>query len=179
MSPQTLKVRLDVALNQPLIHPGSAMLARRFIERFEGCVDWLQVLVSKAGQTLTDGQRHSFAVATEEAPFVAIHAQTWYGTHRECQAARIGNYLAELLSIGRRLTDELGLPLAAILQVDAYVREGEDGEAEADVEYSILPGKLIGVAPQHEGRWPPVLLQNEDFCSDVERHALALRSRVP
>jgi hypothetical protein len=178
MTLKMLKARLDEALDRPLTQPGSAALARRFIARFDDHADWLELLAKKAQQTLADGERHSLAVVSPDAPVVAIHAQTWYGTHRECQSDRVGEYLATLLAVGQRLAGPMGVPLAALLQVDAYVREGVDGHVDVDIEYSIVPGKFVGADKAHEGDWPSMLLLNPDLCTVEERQALAQASRA-
>ena len=134
--------------------------------------------VRRVFTVLSDGELHSFATVSPDAPVVAVHAQTWYGSHRECQAERVGEYLGALLALGRRLAGPMGMPLAALLQVDAYVREGTKGEFEIDVEYSVVPGKFVGADQAHEAAWPSVLMLNTDLCSVEERQALGQASRA-
>jgi hypothetical protein len=174
MTPRSeLARRIDAAIDRPLTHPGSQALARRFLDRFDGHADLADAFAGKALQTLADGQLHSLAVISPDAPVVAIHAQTWYGGHLEHQAARIGEYLGALLHTGQALVRR-GVPLAALLQIDLYLRDDDPGAGtEVDAEFSLLPGFFAGADRAAGGDWPAVLLLNTSLLSDEERQALA------
>src|SRR5262249_29726949 len=86
----------------------------------------------------------------------------WSGTHRELQSERYGEYLPVLLSTAYRLVNS-GMPLAGFLEIDAYLR-GDPEDVEVDVEFSFLPGMLLGAADAPNSL-PAVVYVNPDLCT--------------
>jgi len=129
-------------------------------------------------ETLSDGKRHDTLAVPLDPGGVAIWFVAWPGSHREAQAVRVGEYLDRLMGSARRVV-EMRAGLVGFLEVDAYVREPEDENAERgildleiDVEYSYIPGPLFGAQSTDDPVLNTVIL-NPDLMSAIERQALA------
>jgi hypothetical protein len=171
--------RLSEALSRPLTSPGSEGLARVILEFFQG-LDVMGHFAEKALQTLRDGERHDRVLLSPHDPRACVWLVTWNGTHREVQAERFGNYLGTLASTATRLV-ERGFQLAGFLEIDAYLRDnpdpGDPGRPldevfEVDIEYSYLPGHLLGSSSETASLLPNVVLLNPDLCSPEENQLL-------
>jgi hypothetical protein len=169
--------RLEGSLRTPLTNPGSERLAKATLSAFpEGVV--MPRFAEKALETLRDGQCHNRIAVSLTEPPVAVLFVSWSGTHREVQPDRFGNYLGPLLRTANGLV-EGGKRLAALLEIDAYVRDDPDlndpGRSldqvfAVDVEYSYLPGFLIG-GTEVSGL-PNAIMLNPDLLSPDEHQAL-------
>ena len=169
--------RLLGALDQPLTAPSSAGLARPVLAHFSG-VDILQAFAEKALETLRDGNSHN-RTAISPDQLVAVLFVCWNGTHREVQLLRIGKYLKPFLGLAGRLV-ERGLQIGGFLEIDAYVKDNPEANDpakaldevfELDVEYSYVPGFLLGSSNKAAGSLPSVVLLNPDL-GDAEEHQL-------
>jgi hypothetical protein len=174
-----LALRLSEALNRPLTSPGSESLAQLVLQHFQS-IDVISLFSEKAMETLRDGERHDRTALSPNEPRVAVFFVAWYGTHREVQSQRFGNYLQILASIGMQLV-QMGFQLAGILEIDAYLRDNPDpnnpGRSldevfQIDVEYSYLPGYLLGSSESTSTRLPRMVLLNPDLCSPEEQQLL-------
>ena len=171
--------RLSEVLDRPLTSPGSEGLAQGVLQYFQG-TDLAPHFAEKALETLRDQQMHSRIAVPTNDPHVAVSFVAWSGTHREVQPQRYGNYLPALYATGRRLVEQ-GFPLAGFLEVDAYVRDNPDPEDpgrpldevfEVDVEYSYLPGALLGSPSEEATSLPDALVLNPDLCSPEQLQPL-------
>jgi len=173
-----LALRLAEALNRPLTGPGMENLARVVLEHFQ--FDVISSFAEKAMETLRDGKKHDRTALSAYEPRVAAFFVAWYGTYREVQSQRFGNYLQMLGSVGTRIV-QLGVPLAGILEIDAYLRDNPDPNDpgrlldevfQVDVEYSYLPGSLLGSSESRSPSLPRVAILNFDLCSPEENELL-------
>jgi hypothetical protein len=171
--------RLDGALDQPLTSPGSEGLARLILSHFED-IDLLPLLAEKALETLRDGNSHDRVGVSPDDPRLAVWFVAWNGTHREVQSERFGEYFKSLASTGRMLVQR-GVAIAGLLEIDAYVRDNVDlsqpGRSlddifEIDIEYSYLPGFLIGSSAKATGPISKTVMLNPDLCSQEEKQII-------
>lgn len=174
-SPASIVECLTRSMGKPLRARGSEQLAWLALAQLAE-MDLDNTLDSFGGkllETLADDQRHDILVVPPGGG-VAVWFVTWPGTHQEVLPQRIGVYLDQLYGQARLLA-EVGVPLTGFLQIDAYVTEGS-GSPEypfaVEVEYSYLPGVLVGGVSTDDPRWNIVLV-NTDLCSAEERQALA------
>ncbi len=174
-----LAFRLSEALDLPLTNPGSEGLAQLVLGHFLG-IDVMSSFAEKAMETLRDGERHDRTAVSPSEPHVAVFFVSWYGTHREVQSQRFGNYLQVFASVGMRLV-QLGFHLAGILEIDAYLRDNPDPNDpgrpldevfQIDVEYSYLPGFVLGSSESTSTRLPRMVMLNPDLCSPEEHQLL-------
>lgn len=174
-----LALRLSEALNRPLTSPGSEDLARLVLGHFQG-IDVMVHFAEKAMETLRDGEMHNRTAVSPSEPHVAVLFVAWNGTHREVQSQRFGNYLQPLAATGMRLVQH-GFQLAGFLEIDAYLRDNPDlndpGRPldevfEVDVEYTYLPGYLLGSSNSTSTRLPRTVILNPDLCSPEENQLL-------
>ena len=169
--------RLSNSMDQPLTAPGSEGLARLALSQLSDTdlVSVLDQFTSKVLETLGDGQRHD-TLAVPPGGGVAMWFRAWPGMHGEVQPQRLGLYLNELYGQARWLADR-SILLTGFLEIDAYVAEWANpprplkNRLALEVEYSYLPGALIGGASADDPRWNAVVL-NPDLCSAEERQAL-------
>jgi hypothetical protein len=173
-----ITLRLADALDRPLTAPGSAGLAQSVMGHFSG-VDVLSAFAEKALETLRDGYSHN-RTAISPDQHVAVVFVAWKGTHRELQPMRFGNYLKPFLAHGMRLVQQ-GLKLRGFLEIDAYVRDNAEADApakapdevfEVDVEYSYIPGFLLGSSEKPVASLPNMVLLNPDLCDPTEHQVL-------
>jgi hypothetical protein len=177
--------RLSKALNRPLTSPGSEGLARLVLGRFQG-IDLMPHFAEKAIETLRDNESHNRTAVSTEAPHVAVLFVAWNGSHREVQAQRYGNYLGPLAATAMRIV-QLGIELAGFLEIDAYVRDNPDPRApgtpldevfQIDVEYSYLPGPLLGASGKAAALLPKTIMLNPDLCSREEHQEFLSKLRA-
>jgi hypothetical protein len=170
-----ISLRLADALDRPLTSQGSAGLAQSIMGQFSRD-DVLPAFAEKALETLRDGNSHN-RTAISPDQHLAVLFVAWNGTHRELQPMRFGNYLKPFLALGMRLVQQ-GLKLRGFLQIDAYVRDNAEADSPAkaldqvfqvDVEYSYMPGFLLGSSEEPTASLPNVVLLNTDLC-DAEEH---------
>lgn len=154
-------------------------MARVVLEYFQG-IDVILAFAEKAMETLRDGERHDRTVLSPYEPRVAVFFVAWYGTHREVQSQRIGKYLQVLTSVGGQFV-QMGFQLAGILEIDAYLRDNPDPDDpgisldevfQVDVEYSYLPGDMLGASEATSTRLPKIVILNPDLCSVEERQLI-------
>lgn len=171
--------RLIEALDRPLTSPGSEGLAHLILGHFEG-IDFLPHFAEKVLETLRDGNTHDRVLVSADEPRVAVWFVAWNGTHREVQSERFGQYFKSIATSGRLLV-ERGIEIVGLLEIDAYVRENLDlselGRSfddifEIDIEYSYLPGFLLGSSAKAPGPLSKVLMLNPDLCSLDEKRIL-------
>jgi hypothetical protein len=172
-----LNDRLDRQLDHPLIAPGSGDIARKVISRFP--FDLGEEFSRKLLMTLRDGEMHStLAVAPGDAT-VAVSFVAWNGTWQDLIAKRYGSYLNSFF--GNMSTIESARPLAALLQIDAFIAESVEPEdpfrsldecISLDVEFTYVPGRAFGVARTADPSLPKVILLNLDLCSDEQKNQL-------
>ncbi len=169
-----LAKRLADAIDRPLTSPGSQRVARQVLDYF-AAVDLMPHFATKALETLRDGNRHDRLVVSPQQPRLAVAFVAWNGTHREVQAERVGHYLDNLVAPGQVLAKQ-GVRITGLLEIDAFVRDNADPERpalpldevfEVDLEYSYVPGFLLG-SPDEEGPLQPMLLVNPDLCTPDE-----------
>jgi hypothetical protein len=76
---------------------------------------------------------------------------------------------------------ERARPLAAFLQIDAFIAENVEPEdpfrsldkcISLDVEFTYFPGRALGVAQTAETGLPKVIVLNLDLCSDEQKDQL-------
>jgi len=161
--------RLLGAIDRPLTSAGSQVLAHAVLDRFEDSrSDLLARFSDKVIETLADGVRHD-ALAVDPARTVAIWFVVWPGSHREVQAARIGEYLGEFAGILRRVV-EAGAPVQCLLEIDVYVVDADKppgaGKPDLEVEYSFAPAVFFGGAEPSEPQWMTVMLNPGLLSSD-------------
>jgi hypothetical protein len=175
--------QLTEALQRPLTSPGSVEVAVAALRQLSGAsmAETLYTFAEKAVQTLRDGERHDTLALSPRSPHAAVWFVAWNGTHREVQPARVGAYLGELMGLAHRLTED-GFELAGFLEIDAYVRNGADADSsdsslgpsiQVDIEYSFLPGVVLGMPPGIVSPLPSVFLVNQDLCTPDERQVLS------
>ena len=171
--------RLAQAIDRPLTAPGSGALAGAVLAKFAQ-LDLMPPFAEKALESLRDGHYHSrMAISPSNPPF-AISFVAWNGTHREVQSQRLGNYLSPLFSTARRLVEH-GIQLGGFLEMDAYVRDNPDPDDpgkpldevfQLDLEYSYMPGRLLGSSAAL-GAYPlNAIMLNPDLCSPEEAQTL-------
>lgn len=174
-----LALRLSEALNRPLTSPGSEDLARLVLGHFQG-IDVMVHFAEKAMETLRDGEMHNRTAISPSEPHVAVLFVAWNGTYREMQSQRFGHYLQPLAATGMRLVQQ-GFQLAGILEIDAYLRDNPDLNEpgrpldevfEVDVEYSYLPGYLLGSSNSTSTQLPRAVILNPDLFSPEENQLL-------
>lgn len=174
-----LALRLLEAFNRPLTSPGSEGLAQLVLQHFQG-TDVISPFAEKAMETLMDREMHNRTAVSPSEPRVAVLFVAWNGTHREVQSQQFGNYLQPLAATGMRLVQN-GIHLAGFLEIDAYLRDNPDlnnpGRPleevfQIDVEYSYLPGYLLGSSELTSTRLPKMVLLNPDLCSPEEQQLL-------
>jgi hypothetical protein len=143
--------QLALAMRRPVTGPATAHLAQLVLEA-DAAEDICRSFAEKALETLRDGRRHDRSITVATTARFAVTFVAWNGTHREVQAERYGTYLPSLWATATRLT-QMVPGIGAFLEIDAFVRdepEEDDPTApatstfEIDVEYSYLPGKLVG-----------------------------------
>jgi hypothetical protein len=171
--------RLIGALDRPLTGPGSEGLAHLILGHFEK-MDPLSHFAEKVLESLRDGNAHDRALVSPGKPRVAVWFVAWNGTHREVQSERFGRYLNSIAATGRLLV-ERGIEIVGLLEIDAYVRENVDlnqiGRSfddifEIDIEYSYIPGDLLGSSAKAPGQLYKVMMLNAELCSPDERQTL-------
>jgi hypothetical protein len=167
--------RLTEAMPRPLTAPGSDALAEAVLGRFPES-DLLVVFAEKALETLRDGRRHDRTAISPVEPRCAVMFVAWYGTHLEVQAERVGSYLDSLAGVAMGIVHQ-GVPLAAFMEIDAYVRDRPDtGEPrrplaavfDVDVEYSYLPGLALGFPRDVDNPLPRAFVINRSLCTPDE-----------
>lgn len=161
-------------MERPLTAPGSERLAHDALAQFSSAdVEELwERIVAKVRDTVQDGTRHDFLAMSPGGQ--AMWFVTWPGLHRQVQIGRIGNYLSDVFGMGRVLTDR-GVRFTNFLEVDVYVSSDRDAPEETmaiEVEYTHLPGAMLGGRPMTEGQEQIVVL-NPDLCTAEERQALS------
>ncbi len=106
----------------------------------------------KAFETLLDGQYHNRTLVAPDETRAAILFNARYGTARQHQRARYGNYFGPMLSTVKNLVDR-GIAVGGLLQIDAFVMDNPDVKApakplaevfELDLEFSYIPGYFVG-----------------------------------
>lgn len=169
------------AVDRPLTSPGSEVFAKKVLECFPG-VDLMEGFAEKALETLRDGKSHNRTAISTRAPHVGVLFVAWNGTHREVQPERYGHYLQPLLATAHGLVQR-GIPLAGLLEIDAYLRESADASQPTrpleqvfavDLEYSYVPGFLVGADASAAHPLPSMLMLNPDLCTEEERQLLAV-----
>jgi hypothetical protein len=162
---QTLLSLWD-AMTRPLTAPGSEALAQRAIAQFSDTdlTAALDRCATKLLATLDDDKRHD-TMAVPAGGGVAVWCVTWPGPHDEVLPQRYGTYLGMLFNTAQWLVRS-GVPVTGFLEMDCYV--WADG---LEIEYSFLPGNLIGGRASDDPLFRSVLL-NSALCSDEERQAL-------
>jgi hypothetical protein len=169
--PSYVARRLDEAIGRPLTHPGSEGLARTVLGLF-GDVDVIERFAEKAIETLADGQQHDRTGITPTDPQVGVIFIAWNGTHREVQGERYGEYLTRLIGTAQAFA-RAGLTLAGFLEIDAFVREGRaPGTVEVDVEFSFVPGDMLGFPEDRPAPLPSALIVNTELCTSDELQLL-------
>ncbi|GAA3342913.1 hypothetical protein GCM10020358_39650 [Amorphoplanes nipponensis] len=166
MHAQVLQL-LTQRLARPLTGSGSELLGRAAFAQFadRDAAAFVARFADKAVTTLRDGRRHDF-IAIPPGGGIAVWCNTWPGTHLEALPLRFGSYADQLAGKASWLV-ERGVRLAGLLEIDAYVGEPDDLE----VEYSFLPGRLVGGVRAPDARWSNIML-NVHLCSDEQRQAL-------
>jgi hypothetical protein len=165
---------LTRSMDRPLTAPGSERLAWLALAQLPE-ID-LDTTLDRFGgkllETLADDQRHDTLVVPPGGG-VAVWFVTWPGTHQEVLPQRFGVYLDRLYAQARWLADA-GVPLIGFLEIDAYVTEttGSEYPFAVEVEYSYLPGALVGGVSTDDPRWNMIVV-NPDLCSAEERQAIA------
>src|SRR5215469_4913003 len=179
-----ISARLADALDRPLRSPGSAGLAREVLGQFSDLMV-LPAFAEKALETLRDGNSHN-RTAISPDQHVAVLFVAWNGTSREIQQLRFGRYLKPFLGIGARLVQQ-GLRLKGFLEIDAYVRDNAEADDptralnevfEVDVEYSYIPGFLLGSSEKPGSSVPNAIMVNPDLC-DPEEHQILKKLMAP
>ncbi len=174
-----LALRLSEALNRPLTSPGSENLAQLVLGHFQG-IDVLTIFAEKAMETLRDGEIHNRMAVSQSEPRIAVLFVAWNGTHREVQSQRFGNYLQPLAATAMRLVQH-GIHLTGFFEIDAYLRDNPDPNDPGkpldevflvDVEYSYLPGFLLGSSNSTSTPLLRVAILNPDLCSLEEDQLL-------
>jgi hypothetical protein len=175
---QWLSSRLDRQLDFPLVAPGSGAAARKILQRLPS--DPLPNFAQKLLLTLRDGAMHSTVAVSGEDDPVAVCFVCWRGSWQDLIGQRYGQYLPGLLDwIGR--VNDLGLSIAAFLQIDAFVQEKVDPDDPLrdlddaivlDVEYSCLPGSIFGTHCTNDAV-PKLVLINGDLLSAEQKKSLA------
>lgn len=162
-------------MDAPLTAPGSQKLAKEVLSQFAESLFELKVKFGdKMLETLSDGKRHDTLAITPDRA-VALWFVVWPGSHREVEAARIGEYLGQIAGKVMLLV-EAGAPLEAFLEVDVYVIDRRDEvtaatDVDVEVEYSFLPAVMFGGATATYSGWETIML-NPDLLSQAEAHAL-------
>lgn len=166
-----LKQRFLDAMEAPLIHPGSQALVHLGLEQFPDPDSVVTGFVQKITQTISDGQRHD-AAAVPTAGGVTLWIRVWPGSHTQMQPERVGTYLNDLYGQAKWLVGK-GLALTGLLEIDVYVIDPGDPEAPVglELEYSFLPGPLVGGVEATEETWNSVVL-NQSLLTAQERQAL-------
>ena len=161
---------LSESMARPITAPGSAELAQRALAQFPDTGLSLPVMFAdKLLQTLEDGRRHDTMALPPGGTGVAVWFNAWPGLHREVQAERYGVYLGELCGKAHWLV-ERGVRISGFLQIDAYI--GDDDESlDLEVEYSYLPGGVVGGTRAAESWWNVIVL-NQSLCTVEERQAI-------
>lgn len=178
MNPPTTDARrrlatlIEAALQRPLTAPGSQAVADSALSRFPPDTDIIGAFAEKALEALDDGAQHNRTAITPNEPRVAVLFVAWNGTHREMQPERYGRYLNALWTMAHGVVDR-GFALAGFLEIDAFVREAGDGTIAVDVEFSFLPGGLLGFPEDRHNPLPKALILNSSLLADEERQALA------
>lgn len=174
-----LALRLSEALNRPLTSLASEGLVRLVLGHFQG-TDVMPHFAEKAMETLRDGEMHNRTAVSPGDPRVAVLFVAWNGTHREVQPQRFGNYLQPLAATGMMFVQR-GIHLAGILAIDAYLRDNPDLDDpgrpldevfQVDVEYSYLPGRLLGSSSSMSTPLFKAVILNPDLCSPEEKQLL-------
>ena len=170
--------RLSEALDRPLTAPGSAGLAKSVLGHFQSIDNILTAFAEKALETLQDGNSHNRTAISPDDAHVAVLFVAWNGPHSEVQSQRFGRYLTPLLGMAGGLIKR-GVQFGGLLEIDAYVRDNPDANDpsmaldevfEVDVEFSYIPGFLVG-SSNEAASLPNVLMLNPDLC-DREEHQL-------
>jgi hypothetical protein len=177
--------RLSEALDRPFTNPGSEGWAREVLQSYQE-TDLLPTFAESAMETLRDQATHSATAISTEDIRVAVMFVAWSGTYREVQPQRFGDYLPHLFATGRLLVEQ-GILLAGLLEIDAYVRENPNVNDptrplqevfEVDVEYSFLPGGVLGSPDEGATSLPALIMLNPDLCSPEQlQHLRALMAR--
>jgi hypothetical protein len=171
--------RISQVLDHPLTTASAAGLARAVFAHFPE-IDIALLFAQKALETLRDGEPHNRTLVAPDETRVCVLFAAWNGTHRELQTSRYGNYLKPLLVTARRLIEQ-GVQLGGLLQIDAYVRDNPDVKSPAkaldevfkiDIEYSYIPGYLVGCINKAANSLPNVAMLNPDLLTVEESQAI-------
>jgi len=171
--------RLNQAIDRPLTSPGSHTFARQVLAQFRG-TDLLRPFAEKALETLRDGQPHNRTAMSPIEPRLAVMFVAWRGSHRQLQVQRFGNYLKPLAATATRFIQS-GFNLAGILEIDAYVRDTSEPDEpfrsldevfEIDVEFSYLPGPMLGSSGPAQPPFSRQVMLNPDLFDEEERQLL-------
>jgi hypothetical protein len=139
------------------------------------------MFAEKVLETLRDGASHNRTAVSPEDPRAAVLFVAWRGTHKDVMHLRSGNYLTPLLATASEI-GKMGVRLAGLLEIDAYVREHVDPNDlgasldrifDVDVEFSYLPGILLGTSAAEAAALPQAFMVNLDLCSPEERQLLS------